>query len=389
VCKPVAGAVSIDIRGAKGPNAVTINGTYDPTDEICNDWSVFQKRGDPNKWLEYFNQSNKWYIKATNDKGKARGWMRLASDPTTPPELCKSISEVWDGSRWTSQPSVTILTAKQRNEEDMKAGSIRRLRATPVRISGASGPSGPSINGVYEPTDEICGGWPVYRKKDDNEKWLEYIVATNEWYVKPTADKGKAEGWMCIASDPPTRPELSSGTCDVWDGERWTTQNSVEIALVPGYFRTMTDVQIFCNEEIVKSHERFTQTLLKTMSLVAATGNVSKEKIALGEAQLTGLNKELHKRLGALREQKEEEMKQEKLLKESTMVVSSSPVPASADAGNEGDAAVVRDSSTGTAPTTTAVPTGEQQARLPEAEVAAAVAAVPATAKSSIGRSKK
>jgi hypothetical protein len=74
-----------------------------------------------------------------------------------------------------------------------------------------SGPSGPSINGVYEPTDEICGGWPVYRKKDDAEKWLEYIVATNEWYVKPTADKGKAEGWMCIASDPPTRPELSKG----------------------------------------------------------------------------------------------------------------------------------------------------------------------------------
>ena len=59
----------------------------------------------------------------------------------------------------------------------------------------------------------------MYRKKDDSEKWLEYIVATNEWYVKPTADKGKAEGWMCVASDPPTRPELSKGTCDVWDGK--------------------------------------------------------------------------------------------------------------------------------------------------------------------------
>ncbi len=73
VYKQVAGAVSIDIRGAKGPNAVTINGTYDPTDEVCNDWPVYQKRGDVNKWLEFFNQSNKWYIKATNDKGKARG----------------------------------------------------------------------------------------------------------------------------------------------------------------------------------------------------------------------------------------------------------------------------------------------------------------------------
>ena len=96
----VSGAVSIDIRGAKGPNAVTINGMhnygniptpvnynfiiypirpsgiYDPTDEVCNSWPVYQKRGDSNKWLEFFNQSNKWYIKATNDKGRARGWMR-------------------------------------------------------------------------------------------------------------------------------------------------------------------------------------------------------------------------------------------------------------------------------------------------------------------------
>lgn len=65
-------AVSIDIRGARGPNAVneinllmftltyltllcivkvTINGIYDPTDEICNDWPVYQKRGDANKVL--------------------------------------------------------------------------------------------------------------------------------------------------------------------------------------------------------------------------------------------------------------------------------------------------------------------------------------------------
>ena len=59
--------------------------------------------------------------------------------------------------------------------------------------------------------------------------WLEYIVATNEWYVKPTADKGKAEGWMCLASDPPTRPELSRGTCEVWDGDRWTLQSCVTV----------------------------------------------------------------------------------------------------------------------------------------------------------------
>jgi hypothetical protein len=115
-----SGAVSIDIRGAKGPNAVTINGVYEPTDEVCSNWPVYRKRGDPTKWLEFFSASNKWYIKATGDKGRARGWMRLTADPPTRPELCKSVCEVWDGSKWTSQPTVSIVSAKQRREEDKK-----------------------------------------------------------------------------------------------------------------------------------------------------------------------------------------------------------------------------------------------------------------------------
>lgn len=305
VYKQVAGAVSIDIRGAKGPNAITINGTYDPTDEVCNDAPVYQKRGDSNKWMEFFNQSKKWYIKATTDRGKARGWLRLSADPMETPENCKSVCEVWDGSKWTSQPSVNIITAKQRNEEDAKAGGTRRIRATPVKISGATGPSGPSINGIYEPTDEISGGWPVYRKKDDSEKWLEYIVASNEWYVKPTADKGKPEGWMCILSDPPTRPELTKGTCDVWDGERWTSQNTVVITAVPGHFRSMTEVQIFCHEEIKKSHEKFTATLQKTIKLLQS--NIPSEKIVEGTNQLVNFNSEIEAKLAELKAQRERE----------------------------------------------------------------------------------
>lgn len=123
-----------------------------------------------------------WYIKATTDKGKAKGWMRLSCDPVTRPELCKSVCEVWDGSKWTSQQSVSIVTAKQRREEDKKAGAERRAQSVSVDVRGAYGPSATSINGVYEPTSEVCGGWPVYRKQGDPDKWLEYIVATNEVY---------------------------------------------------------------------------------------------------------------------------------------------------------------------------------------------------------------
>ena len=174
-------AVPIDVRGAKGPNAVTINGVYEPCpDEVCSGWPVYRKRNDGNKWLEFFIASNKWYIKGTNDKGKAKGWMRLSCDPATRPELCKSVCEVWDGNKWTSQPTVSIVTAKQRREEDRKLGAERRAQAVPVDVRGANGPSASSINGVYEPSNEICGGWPVYRKQGDPDKWLEYIVATNE-----------------------------------------------------------------------------------------------------------------------------------------------------------------------------------------------------------------
>ena len=182
------------------------------------------------------------------------------------------------------------------------------MRASPVRIQGAAGPSGPSINGIYEPTDEICGGWPVYKKRDDNEKWLEYIVATNEWYVKPTSDKGKAEGWMCIASEPPSRPELSKGTTDVWDGERWTTQTTVEIIVLPGYFRTMTDVQIFCNEEIKKSHDKFATTLTKTIQMLSTT--ITEEKIEKGTNQIDEINKDFLLKIKNLYEMKDNESKQ-------------------------------------------------------------------------------
>jgi hypothetical protein len=84
----------------------------------------------------------------------------------------------------------------------VRAGAERLAQSVPVDIRGSFGPSASSINGIYEPTTEVSGGWPVYRKQGDPDKWLEYIVATGEWYVKPTADRGRAEGWMCLAADP-------------------------------------------------------------------------------------------------------------------------------------------------------------------------------------------
>jgi hypothetical protein len=284
---------------------VTINGVYEPTEEYCSGWPVYRKRNDGNKWLEFFIASNKWYIKGTNDKGKAKGWMRLSCDPATRPELCKSVCEVWDGNKWTSQPTVSIVTAKQRREEDRRLGAERRAQAVPVDVRGATGPSASSINGVYEPTNEICGGWPVYRKQGDPDKWLEYIVATNEWYVKPTADRGRAEGWMCLASDPPTRPELSRGTCEVWDGDRWTVQTTVTVLTAACAFESMLDVQIFCTEELKSLQERLNGTLKRATGLL--TTGINPERVEEGNKQLGILLKEFEDSLATLNKQKQEE----------------------------------------------------------------------------------
>lgn len=257
--------VAIDIRGAKGPNAISVNGVYEPTEEICNRFPVYRKRGEQDKWLEFFDISNKWYIKATTDRGKARGWMRLSANPPCRPELCKGSCEVWDGSKWTSQSTVSIVTLKQRREDDKKRGIERRLQAIPVDIRGATGPSASSINGIYEVTNELCGGWPVYRKKGDADKWLEFIVATSEWYVKPTADRGRPEGWMCIPADPPNRPELCTHVCDVWDGERWVIQDTVTVLKAVSGFDSMLDFRLFCEEELLGLQERLTGSLKRVV----------------------------------------------------------------------------------------------------------------------------
>ena len=58
-------AVSIDIRGARGSNQSAIDGVYELIDEVCSGWSLYRKRGDANKWLEFFIASNK-VIKCTS-----------------------------------------------------------------------------------------------------------------------------------------------------------------------------------------------------------------------------------------------------------------------------------------------------------------------------------
>ena len=119
--------------------------------------------------------------------------MSLASNPPARPELSRGTCEVWDRLKWTPSTTVSVVTVEQRKEENQKLGAERRAEAVPVDIRGATGDCAAYINGVYVPTEEICDGWPVYRKQGDEgdegdeDTWLEYLSAT------------KRVSWLCYS----------------------------------------------------------------------------------------------------------------------------------------------------------------------------------------------
>lgn len=130
-------------------------------------------------------------------------------------------------------------------------------------------------------------------------------VLLSQWYVKPTADRGRAEGWMCLASDPPTRPELSRGTCEVWDGDRWTVQTSVTVLTAACAFESMLDVQIFCAEESKALQEKLNATLKRAIGMLS-TG-INPDKVEEGTKQLDSLLEDLEEQLRLLNQQQMEQ----------------------------------------------------------------------------------
>ena len=212
----IAGVNSIRIAGATGTNATSVNGVYEPTEEVSNGVTVYRKVGDANKWLEY--TALKWMVKPTKDKNTAYGWCILDVDQVILPEKCigKSL-RVYDGSSFLEQKDCKISIAS----------------VQPIRLSGATGVNGTSINGVYEPTDEVANGITVYRKVGDADKWLEFGAAgKSEWVVKKTADKGFARGWASLFVDQLIVPEkCKEGAWQVYDGAKFALQKELKVTI--------------------------------------------------------------------------------------------------------------------------------------------------------------
>ena len=103
-----------------------------------------------------------------------------------------------------------------------------------VQLSGATGKSGYSINGYYEPIDEIVGNASVYKKMGDGANmWIEYDASTGIWFVKSTSFRGKGNIGCASATISPARPleDCPRSSWEVDDGPNWVNQPSFSVSI--------------------------------------------------------------------------------------------------------------------------------------------------------------
>jgi len=122
----------------------------------------------------------------------------------------------------------------ERGEEQAIVTSTRAHDAAAtyaVRISGATGDNAWRVNGVYEVTDEVSGGMPVY-KKQGGDMWLEYHVSNGRWMSRSTLYKGQAND-ACLAHvhcDVGVLPDKAPrGAWHVWVNNAFEAQASVVV----------------------------------------------------------------------------------------------------------------------------------------------------------------
>ena len=104
----------------------------------------------------------------------------------------------------------------------MSAGDV-------VFISGATGHNVSAINGAYDRTSKVCGGYALYAKRGDASTCIEHYGG--QWQVKPVSSKGKDAAWAYVAGG----CGLEACTSRVWKLDRdpgkgvWNDAPSVKL----------------------------------------------------------------------------------------------------------------------------------------------------------------
>lgn len=219
-----AAAGSFRIDGATGKSCARINGTFEPTIQSQLGFPVYQKKGDDSTWIEivYKVESGwRWYLKPTANRGPESSICFAYAQCDESNMLLPGDMTAWHVSTndgFVIQSSVRIsrpggpdsddivnrynegkaLVLKRRT--DRIAEENRGAVQGSFRLEGAVGKSAARTNGVFEPTQAMQNGMPVYAKKGDSDSWIELVHGASgwRWYLKPTANKGP-DSSICFA----------------------------------------------------------------------------------------------------------------------------------------------------------------------------------------------
>ena len=212
---------SFRISGATGKSAKRMNGVFEPTSE--EQWSlpVYEKRGDPDTWVEAVSGASglRWYLKPAANKGPKSsvcfGYVAIDTDKVDVPQNMKQHWTINTDAGFVEQqttvenassepmPSNLVALVKEAAVEfgEKARAKQKELDRDPIAgsftTSGATGKSADKANGTFEPTKETQNGFPVYKK---NDYWVEAVHGASgwRWYLKPTANKGPSSS-VCFA----------------------------------------------------------------------------------------------------------------------------------------------------------------------------------------------
>jgi hypothetical protein len=96
-----------------------------------------------------------------------------------------------------------------------------------IFISGATGLFSSGINGPYDRTAELSGGYAVYAKRGDGSVCIEHRAG--RWQVKHVSNMGQDSSSAFISGNRALE-DCASCVWRVWDGKVWDDQPSVKMA---------------------------------------------------------------------------------------------------------------------------------------------------------------
>ena len=225
----VKGRQHVRIVGAFG----VVDGVYKPTEEMCGNATVYVKVDDDDMWLEYHAERKQWQVKETGQKGTKGCYASCAVGVKCLPNECPK-GQWYIGDVYTKLESISTVTITIPSLKEIGvylAESARVLKGSHnLSIIGAMGPHAGDINGMYKPTDELCGNVAVYAKIGNSDVWLEYRKHNKSWRIKYTENKGKRDCFaFCNVSAKCLPQDCPTGLWRGYEDCKWETQSTTII----------------------------------------------------------------------------------------------------------------------------------------------------------------